>query len=65
MLEASFAVEGLLAIEGAAVFLQDLEEQWRDPASRERVLEALRWLEDEPSVMGVTGHIIAIAFKPQ
>jgi hypothetical protein len=65
VLEAGFAVEGVLAVEGAAVFLQDLEEQWRDPASRERILEALRWLEDEASVKGITGHILAIASKPR
>jgi ubiquinone/menaquinone biosynthesis C-methylase UbiE len=65
LLEVGFSVEGILAIEGVAVFLQDLEEQWRDPTRRERVLEALRWLEDEPSVVGVTGHIIAVASKPR
>jgi len=63
VLAAGFAVEGVLAVEGAAVFLQDLEEQWRDPARQERVLEALRWLENEPSVKGITGHIIAVASK--
>jgi len=63
--EAGFAVKEVLAIEGAAVFLQDLDEQWSDPVRKQRILEAVRWLENEPSVMGVTGHIIAIASKPQ
>jgi ubiquinone/menaquinone biosynthesis C-methylase UbiE len=61
--EAGFSVEKLLAIEGAAVFLQDLEEQWNDLARRELILEAVRWLEDEPSIIGVTGHIAAIGRK--
>ncbi len=65
MLEVGFNVESVLTVEGVAVFLQDLEEQWRDPVRKERILEALRWLEDEPSVVGVTGHIIAVASKPR
>jgi hypothetical protein len=62
--EAGFAVKEVLAIEGAAVFLQDLDEQWSDPVRKQRILEAVRWLENEPSVIGITGHIIAIASKP-
>jgi hypothetical protein len=62
--EAGFVVKEVLAIEGAAVFLQDLDEQWSDPVRKQRILEAVRWLENEPSVMGVTGHIITIASKP-
>jgi ubiquinone/menaquinone biosynthesis C-methylase UbiE len=61
--EAGFSVEKILAIEGAAVFLQDLEEQWKDLAKRELILEALRWMEEEPSINGVTGHIAAIGRK--
>ncbi len=60
---AGFAVREVLAIEGAAVFLQDLDIQWSDPERQERILEAVRWLENDPSVIGVTGHIIAIASK--
>ena len=63
--EAGFTGVELLAIEGMAVFLQDLEHQWSDPERRKRILEAVRWLENEPSVIGVTGHMIAIASKPQ
>jgi ubiquinone/menaquinone biosynthesis C-methylase UbiE len=58
--EVGLSVEGVLAIEGAAVFLQDLEDQWRDPVRQNRILEVIRRLENEPSVIGVTGHIIAI-----
>ena len=63
VLEAGLAVKGVLAIEGAAIFLQDLDEQWSDPVRQERILQALRWLESEPAVVGVTGHIVAIASK--
>ncbi|MCP4605628.1 MAG: SAM-dependent methyltransferase, partial [Proteobacteria bacterium] len=63
VLEAGLVVEGVLAIEGAAIFLQDLDEQWSDPVRQERILQALRWLESEPAVLGATGHIVAIASK--
>jgi ubiquinone/menaquinone biosynthesis C-methylase UbiE len=59
--EAGFSDVRLLAVEGPAVFLQDLEEQWKHRQQREMILEAVRWLEGEPSVMGVTGHLAAIA----
>jgi ubiquinone/menaquinone biosynthesis C-methylase UbiE len=61
--EAGFSVEKLLAIEGGAVFLQNLEEQWNDLARRKLVLDAIQWLEDDPSIIGVTGHIAAIGKK--
>jgi hypothetical protein len=54
-----------LSIEGAAVFLQDLEEQWHDFERKERILDAVRWLEDDPSVLGVTGHLMAVATKEE
>jgi ubiquinone/menaquinone biosynthesis C-methylase UbiE len=61
--EAGFFIQIALAIEGAAIFLQDLDEQWKDTVRRERILDAVRWLEDEPSVIGVTGHIMLVAIK--
>lgn len=49
---------------GPAVFLQDLQERGQDATHRQYMLDALRRLEDEPSVMGVTGHIAAVGIKP-
>jgi ubiquinone/menaquinone biosynthesis C-methylase UbiE len=63
--DAGFSLENLLSIEGPAVFLQDLEAQWKDPGQRETILEAVRWLEGEPSLLGFTGHIAAIGRKPR
>ena len=61
---AGFRLESLLAVEGPVIVLQDLQEQWQDPVRRERLLEATRWLEAEPAVLGVTGHLIAVGVKP-
>jgi ubiquinone/menaquinone biosynthesis C-methylase UbiE len=61
--EAGFSIVKLLAIEGAAVFLQDLEEQWQDNKRRERILQLVERLESEPSILGVTGHMAVVARK--
>jgi ubiquinone/menaquinone biosynthesis C-methylase UbiE len=61
--EAGFRVENLLAVEGAAVFLQDLPQRWSDPVHRKQLLETVGWLEDEPSLLGATGHLAAIGIK--
>lgn len=52
-----------LAIEGPAWAVRDFEQRWRDEVRRERLLEAIRWLEDEPSLLGASAHIMAIARK--
>jgi ubiquinone/menaquinone biosynthesis C-methylase UbiE len=63
VLEAGLSIRSLMSVEGAAIFLQDLEEQWKDSDRRERILEAVRWLESEPAVIGVTGHIMVVGTK--
>lgn len=61
--EAGFQLEEILPIEGPAALLQDLDERWDDKDQRIQILNALRWLEDEPSILGITGHLMAIARK--
>ena len=59
--EAGFQVEKTLPIEGPVALIQDLDERWDDQDQRTQILNALRWLEDEPSILGITGHLMAIA----
>lgn len=61
--EAGLQCERILAIEGPGWLLQNFEEHWGDSGRRERLLEAIRWLEAEPSTLGMTAHIMAIARK--
>lgn len=61
--EAGFSDEKLLAIQGLGAVLPNFEEHWQDTGRRERLLQAIRWLEAEPSTLGVTSHIMAIAEK--
>jgi hypothetical protein len=58
---AGLQLEKMLTIEGIAVFVQDLGERWADTRRREQLLEAVRWLEDDPAVLGITGHLMAVA----
>ena len=58
-----FDLEGLFGIQGPAWLLQNLEEQWTNPSCRERLLNIARSLESEPSIIGVSTHIMAIARK--
>ncbi len=61
--EADLQCERLLAIEGSGWLLHNFEEQWGESARRDRLLEAIRWLEAEPSTLGMSAHIMAIARK--
>ncbi len=56
--------EKMLPIEGIGGLLQNFEEYWRDEERRARLMEALRWIETEPSLLGASQHILAVAKKP-
>jgi ubiquinone/menaquinone biosynthesis C-methylase UbiE len=55
--------EATLAVEGPGSLLPDLEERWRDPERREHILMSARWLEEEPTMLGASSHILAIGRK--
>ncbi|MDZ8053844.1 MAG: class I SAM-dependent methyltransferase [Aulosira sp. ZfuVER01] len=61
--EAGLSCHKLLAIEGPGKLLQNFEEHWSEPSRRQRLLQAIRWLEAEPSTLGVSAHIMAIGKK--
>lgn len=61
--EADLQCEGVFAIEGPGWLLQNFEEHWGDSARRDQLLEAIRWLEAEPSMLGMSAHMMAIAHK--
>ena len=52
-----------VGLEGPALLLGDLEERWADIERREIILDALRSIEDEWTLIGVNAHILAIAQK--
>jgi SAM-dependent methyltransferase len=56
---AGFSDVEILAVEGPGSF-QDLGAPLEDQASREAVLRAIRRVEDEPTIMGASAHLMAI-----
>ena len=60
-IEARIRNVSLFAIEGIAWAAPDLEGRMADPAKRNTLLEVLRSLEGEPSILGVSPHLLAVA----
>lgn len=61
--EAGLIVEEIAAIEGPAGFIGDFPYWWGDPARRERLLAAIRAVEHEPSLLGMSPHLMVAARK--
>jgi ubiquinone/menaquinone biosynthesis C-methylase UbiE len=64
---AGFDVRALLAIEGAvgaAAETRALDDWLDDPAKREVLLRAIARVEAEPSLLGASPHVMAIATRP-
>jgi SAM-dependent methyltransferase len=62
--EAGFDLIELLGVEGPAWLLPDLEQRWADPEERERLLQAARAVEREPTLLGLPPHLLAVGRKP-
>jgi ubiquinone/menaquinone biosynthesis C-methylase UbiE len=62
-LAAGFQVVEVTAIEGPGWLARDFDRLWNDPVQRERLLAAVRKVEHEPSLLGVTSHLMAIGRK--
>ena len=61
--EAGFVVTGLYGVEGPCWLLPDLDSWWDKEEYRLRLLRIARTLETEPSLLGVSAHLIAVAEK--
>jgi ubiquinone/menaquinone biosynthesis C-methylase UbiE len=61
--EAGLRHEATIAVEGPGWLLDYFDRHWEDPARRERLLEALRWIEQEPSLLGVSSHLMGVGRK--
>ena len=52
-----------LAVDGVGMMLQNFEQHWQDKEKQDRLLGILRRLEEEPSLLGASAHLMAIARK--
>jgi hypothetical protein len=59
--EAGFAEVQLVAVEGFAWLLGDLDRRFEEP---DPLLRAIRLTETEPSMLGCSAHVIGVAIRP-
>ena len=62
--EAGLTHEALLAIEGPAWLLPDLEARLADAHRRMVLLDALAAIEAEPTLLGVSAHLLSVSRRP-
>jgi SAM-dependent methyltransferase len=60
MEEAGLPVEDLLAVEGPGWLAKDFEKVWAEEALKHKLLDLMRRVEREPSLMGVSPHLPAV-----
>lgn len=61
---AGLAVREVVGVEGLAGWLWPLAERWNDPDHRETILFSARAVESEPSLLGLSPHLVAVAESP-
>jgi ubiquinone/menaquinone biosynthesis C-methylase UbiE len=61
---AGFELDSLLAVEGPAGWFGKLEWWLEDPDRLEILLASIRGVEAEPSLLGASAHLLAVARKP-
>jgi len=58
--DAGFSSVRVLGVEGPAGFLPDFEPRWANPVTRADIIELAGLLEAEPSIVGMSAHLLAI-----
>lgn len=61
--EAGFNVEKILAVEGPGWLIRDLDSDMRDDQRRDRILEIIRMVEEDRSLLPLSDHIAGVARK--
>jgi hypothetical protein len=58
-------LEKMLPVESLGGLLPQIETDWKNPQRRDRLLRFLRQVENEPTLLGISAHLIGIARKPE
>ncbi|HSD30318.1 MAG TPA: class I SAM-dependent methyltransferase [Gemmatimonadales bacterium] len=61
---AGLILDGLYGLEGPGWLLSDVTARLADPRRRNDLLQVARLLESDPSVLGVSAHLLAVARAP-
>jgi hypothetical protein len=59
--DGGFDVVELVGLEGLAGYLPQLAHRWDDPSAREAILYAARAVEREPTLLGLSPHLLCVA----
>lgn len=62
--DAGLLLDEVLAVEGPFWLLSDFEARWQDERRRQQLLDAVAPIEREPSTLGVSAHLLAVARRP-
>jgi ubiquinone/menaquinone biosynthesis C-methylase UbiE len=62
--DAGFTVSDVFGVEGMGGWLRHLAARWEDTTDRDRILWAARMVENEPTLMGLSAHLLLVALKP-
>ncbi len=62
---AGFHRAEVVAVEGVGWIMPDFAERWSNPANRPLILDLVARTETEPSILGVSKHLLAGGWKPE
>jgi sugar phosphate isomerase/epimerase len=62
--EAGLDVRGVFGLEGPGWLASDLAARLDDPGSRARLLDAAERFEEDPNVLGLSPHLLAVGVVP-
>ena len=62
--DSGLSVIELVGVEGLAGWLASLAQQWASDAGRQVILDASRAVESEPTLLGLSAHLLAVARTP-
>ena len=61
--EAGLRQKGLFSVQGPGEYARDLEACLSEPTRRDQLLELIRLVEEEPTLMGMASHLVIVAEK--
>jgi SAM-dependent methyltransferase len=64
LVDAGLDLEGVYAVEGVGMVAPDLADRLADPAKRDQLLRYITATEGEPTLLGLSSHLLAVAHRP-
>jgi hypothetical protein len=62
--EAGATIVELVGVEGLAGWLPHLAEHWHDATARATIVESARMIESEPTLRGLSAHLLVVTHRP-